>query len=243
MFICSPAVAQESYEVQVYASPTLPVRTTILELHSNFSPAGPSAAIHFSHPVHETLEITTGITPQFELGFYIFNRIGDGAFNYTGSHIRPRVTIPESWHWSFGASLSVEAGFIKDPVLHTTEWDYEIRPIFDKTFGKHYFSFNPAFDGSFTTHEFSFEPNFKYAWTVKPKYAIGLEYYGSVGDPLHLDPGHLQTHQLYLVTDLFLHPDYECSFGAGFGMTASSDKLNLKLIVGRRINWKKKKNV
>jgi hypothetical protein len=35
-------------------------------------------------------------------------------------------------------------------------------------------------------------------------------------------------------------PKWGVNFGPGFGFTDATDKLVLKLIVGRRINWSKK---
>ena len=156
--------AQETYEIEVYSSPTTPKNTSIIELHSNTSPNGPKNETNFTHPLHETIEVTTGITDNFEVGVYFFNRMSNGAFNYMGSHIRPRVTIPKSWNWFMGASLSVESGFIKDPFTNEFQLDYEIRPILDKTFGKNYISINPTLDGVLKTKEISFSPNVKYAY-------------------------------------------------------------------------------
>jgi hypothetical protein len=228
--------AQEAYEIQVYPAPVMTKNVTMFELHSNISPSGPKNETGFKNPLHETLEITTGITDNFELGFYAFSRVGDGKFQYIGSHLRPRITVPQSWNWKVGASLSLEVGFVKDPFSNETEWDYEIRPIIDKTLNKHYISFNPSFEGSFTTEDISFSPNIKYSFAVKPAYSIGLEYYGSLGKPFNWERNDVQTHQIYLVTDLFLNPKFEFNFGVGHGFTKSSDMWNIKLILGRRVN-------
>ncbi len=233
--------AQETYEVQVYSSPTTLKNTTIFELHSNISPTGPKNETNFNHPIHETMEITTGITDNFELGFYLFDRINEGTINYMGSHIRPRITVPTSWNWYFGTSLSLEGGFIKNPITNVYDADYEIRPIFDKTIGKNYFSLNPTLDGSFNTNEVSFSPNIKYAYGVNAKYSLGLEYYGSTGNPFKWDKYDVQTHQFYLVTDLYLDKKHEFEFGIGHGTTISSDVWNVKLILGQRVSWKKNK--
>lgn len=232
--------AQEGFEIQVYGSATMEKNTTIFELHSNVSPKGPKNVADFTNPLHETLEITTGLTDNFELGLYFFSRMNQGQFQYTGSHIRPRIAVPSSWGWKIGASLSIETGFVIDPA-NQTGWDFEFRPIFDKTIGKHYLAFNPTIDGSFTTKEVSFSPNIKYLFAVNPKYSMGFEYYGSVGNPFRWDTFDLQTHQIYAVTDFFFDPRYEVMFGIGHGITQSSDVWNIKLILGRRVTWKKGK--
>lgn len=233
--------AQETYEIEVYSSPTTPKNTSIIELHSNTSPNGPKNETNFTHPLHETIEVTTGITDNFEVGVYFFNRMSNGAFNYMGSHIRPRVTIPKSWNWFMGASISVESGFIKDPFTNEFQLDYEIRPILDKTFGKNYISINPTLDGVLKTKEISFSPNVKYAYEINPKYALGVEYYGVTGNPFHWENLDIQTHQFFIVTYLTLNKKHEIEFGIGRGTTLSSDVWNIKLILGQRINWIKNK--
>jgi hypothetical protein len=241
LFCSNGITAQETYEVQVYGSPTLAKNTTIFELHSNISPSGPKNNDAFTHPLHETLEITTGITDNFELGFYLFNRYDQDCFTYNGSHIRPRIKVPTSWGWKLGVSLSVEGGFIKNPFTNKYDNDYEIRPIFDKTIGKHYISLNPTIDGSITTKETSFSPNIKYSYSVSSKYALGLEYYGNTGNPFRWDTYDIQTHQFYLVTDVYFDKAHEFELGIGRGTTMSSDVWNIKLILGQKVSWHKQK--
>ena len=233
--------AQESYEIQVYASEITPKNTGMIELHSNISPKGPDNQSSFTHPLHETVELTAGLANNFEMGFYLFNRINNGKSEYIGSHIRPRISAPEAWGWKWGTSLSVEAGFVKDPSTDKVDWDYEIRPIIDRTIGKHYISFNPTFDGVINSTDFSFSPNIKYGFKIQKMYSLGLEYYGAFGKPFSWDNYNVQSHQLYLVTDLDLSSDYEINFGIGHGITESSDQWNIKLILGRRVDFQIKK--
>ena len=233
ILLCLHAHSQEQYEIQVYASDIIEPHTTAIELHSNASPSGPMNTINYSHPLHETVEITTNINTFTELGFYMFNRMDNGRMNYMGSHIRPRVKVPECWRWKIGASLSAEAGFVKDPITNETQWDYEIRPIFDKKIKKHYIAFNPVMDGLLNGMGTTFSPAIKYAYTVNKKYALGIEYYGQTGKPFNWDKFDNQTHQFYAVADLNLLPEYEINLGIGYGITQSSDRMNIKLILGR----------
>jgi hypothetical protein len=235
-FIAQNVNAQDAGEIQVYGAATTPKYTTMIELHSNYTFVGPKFNTNY-HPFLQTLEVTTGLSKDAELGFYIFTYNLNGKLQYTGSHIRPRIKAPEEWSWPVGVSLSTELGFDKDPLSNELDWGAEIRPIFDKTIGDHYWSFNPSMGVSFTNKETLFEPNFKYAYASSPKANIGFEYYGNTGklfSPYKLPN---QEHQLYLVLDLFLHPMYEFNFGIGKGLTESSNDLNVKCYVGRRINW------
>jgi hypothetical protein len=61
----SVARAQGNYEIQVYGADTVPPRSTMVELHSNFTSDGQRLTIDgvapTYHAEHETLEITQGI--------------------------------------------------------------------------------------------------------------------------------------------------------------------------------------
>jgi hypothetical protein len=230
--------AQDNNEIQVYGSATTAKYSTMLELHSNYTPTGPGYD-QGHHPLLETLEVTTGVTNNSEFGFYIFTYSNHGKTQYTGTNIRPRVKAPDSWNWPVGASLSAEIGIAIDPETHAKEWEMELRPILDKTLGAHYISFNPSIGISYTHKEFLFEPNVKYAYALSPKASLGFEYYGNTGKVFRPYEVASQEHQVYLAVDLFLHPMYEFNFGIGRGLTQSSNGWNIKCIIGRRINWKK----
>ena len=57
-----PAHAQGNYEIQVYGADTVEPKSTMVELHSNFTPEGQKYDIDGVYPTnhqeHETLEIT-----------------------------------------------------------------------------------------------------------------------------------------------------------------------------------------
>jgi len=232
-------LAQDAGEIQVYASSTTPKYMTIIELHSNYTFKGPKSNEKY-HPLLETIEITTGLSKNFELGFYIFTYNNNGKLQYTGSNIRPRVKAPDEWNWPIGVSLSSELGFLIDPMTNQKDWGAEIRPIFDKTIGNNYISFNPNIGISFTNKEYLFEPNVKYAYAIIPKASLGFEYYGNTGKVFKPYKINQQEHAMYLAIDLFLHPLYEFNFGVGKGITESSNGLIVKCFIGRRINWKHK---
>ena len=101
------SAAQENYEIQVYGSETAAPKSTMVELHTNFTLSGSKAVVDgvlpTQHAWHETLEITHGFTPWFETGFYVFTSAGDAyGWQWVGSHIRPRVRVPEEWKWPVG---------------------------------------------------------------------------------------------------------------------------------------------
>ncbi len=240
--------AQENYEIQVYGSPTMTKGQTMFELHSNYTFNGNKDLVNgvlpSNHSVHETIEITHGITDNFELGFYLFtNYTPNYGLKIIGTHLRPRIAAPESWHLPVGLSLSAEIGWQKQEYAPET-FSMELRPIIDKTIGKFYLCLNPtlgfAFMGNDINKTPAFAPNIKTAFAASSKYSLGLEYYGDLGPLNQFEKLPQQNHAIFVVADLYLDPKWELNFGPGFGLSEATDKLVMKLIVGRRISWSKK---
>ena len=236
------ARAQGEYEIQVYASETMDVGRTIVELHSNYTARGETRSQNrvfpSDHALHETLEVTHGFTPWFETGFYLFSSVQPGAgWEWVGDNVRPRVRVPEAWQWPVGLSLSMEIGYQRRAFSEDT-WSMELRPIIDKEFGPFYLSLNPVLEkslhGDHAGEAPVFAPAAKACVEVIPQMALGFEYYSSLGRITHFDSWHQQEHQLFPVVDLFLHPDLEFNFGVGFGLTDATDDLVWKLILGWR---------
>jgi len=243
--VALPLAAQGNYEIQVYPSETMEAGRTMVELHSNYTPSGPRdpdpTVRPDLHSLHETIEITQGITPWFETGFYIFTSVsGPYGWQWVGDHIRPRVRVPESWHWPVGVSLSVEVGYQRT-AYSADSWTMEIRPIVDRQIGRWYVSLNPTFDRSFrgpgTRDGLVFSPNVKVGYDCTPQVNAGLEYYGSTGPLFGFDRFQQQQHMLGPALDLNLSPDWEFNLGALVGLTDSTDRLIVKMILGRRFRF------
>jgi hypothetical protein len=238
------AFAQDNYEIQVYGADTVAPGATMVELHSNFTFVGRKQTVDglmpTDHALHETVEITHGFNDWFETGFYVFTyaRSGEG-YQWVGDHIRPRVRVPEKWHWPVGVSLSTEVGYQRRDISPDT-WTVELRPIVDRTLGRWYLAFNPSFDrslhGENVDKGWEFSPNFKVSYDVTKKVALGLEYYGSLGPVGAPDPVAEQEQQIFPTFDLNLSPKWEVNFGLGVGMTRSTDHLIGKFILGYRFD-------
>ena len=234
------AFCQDNYEIQVYGSDTVPKGDTMVELHSNVTPKGHALAElrPSDGAVHETVEITHGWNDWFETGFYFFNYIHSGyGFEYVGSHIRPRVRAPDRWHWPVGVSLSFEVGYVR-PIISEDTWTLEIRPIVDKKLGPWYLAFNPALEkalvGPNASKNFEFSPNAKFSYDLTKRVAVGMEYYGAFGQIANFDPVAEQEQQFFPAVDLDLGPKWEFNAGVGVGVTRSTDRLILKMILGHR---------
>jgi hypothetical protein len=242
------AVAQDNYEIQVYGSDTVEPRSTMVEFHTNFTVEGTKSTIDgvlpTNHAVHETLEITQGFNDWFETGFYVFTSAAPGqGWQWVGDHIRPRVRVPESWHWPVGVSVSNEVGY-QQRQFSVDTWTWEIRPIVDKKLGRWYLSFNPTLEKSLHGQNqdlgFEFSPNFKVSYDFSKVVSGGFEYYGALGPLSGFDPISEQQQQIFPSIDLNVSPKWELNFGVGVGLTGATDHLIIKGIIGRRFSWSKK---
>jgi hypothetical protein len=240
-----PVSAQDNYEIQVYGSDTVDPGHTMFELHSNFTFQGSKTTEDGVRPTdhqwHETLEITHGFTGWFETGFYLFTAMQNGyGWDFVGTHIRPRVRAPKSWHWPVGVSISQEIGYQRSQFSADT-WTYELRPIVDKQVDRWYFSFNPTFDrslhGASVGQGWVFSPNVKLSYDITKKVTAGFEYYGSLGPVTGFDPVYQQQQQIFPAIDLNLSPKWEVNFGLGVGVTRSTDHLIGKMILGYRFDF------
>lgn len=236
------ARGQDSYEIQVYPSETVEAGGTMLELHSNYTPDGEREKVNGVFPshraLHETVEITHGWTPWFETGFYLFTSVQPGAgWEWVGDHIRPRVRVPEEWHWPVGVSLSTEFGFQRRAFSEDT-WTWELRPIIDKQIGRWYFALNPSLEkavhGLNSSRGWEFAPSGKIAYDLTKVVSVGVEYYSGLGQMTHFSKWNDQQHQIFPVIDLNFSPQWEFNFGVGFGLSKSTDGVIVKLILGRR---------
>jgi hypothetical protein len=242
LFPLGGVLAQENYEIQVYDSETEAPGKVMIELHSNMAVKGTTqkteGVLPTQHALHETLEVTYGFTPWFETGFYIFTSIQPGMeWQWVGDHIRPKVRVPESWDWPVGVAISTEFGYQRRK-FSTDTWSIEIRPIIDKQMGRWYLSFNPVLGRSLkgigASQGFEFNPNFKISYEFSSRLSGGFEYYGSLGPLSGFDPLKEEKHQIFPAVDLNLGPDWEFNFGVGIGLTSSTDRLIIKMILGRR---------
>lgn len=242
---CAALRAQGNYEIQVYGADTVSKGSTMLELHSNFTARGQRYFINgvapTNHAEHETVEITQGVNNWSEVGFYIFtSEKPDAGVDWVGDHIRPRVRVPESWHWPVGVSISQEIGYQRARFSPDT-WTWEIRPIIDKQQGRFYWAVNPALErtlhGPDVDLGLDFAPAVKVGWDFTKVVNAGIEYYADYGSIRDIAPLRDQQQQIFAATDLTVSPDWEINFGVGIGATAPTDHWIVKGIIGRRFNW------
>ena len=250
-FIAPVLHAQGNYEIQVYGADTEPAKSTMVELHSNFTHDGQKHLIDGAYPTnhqqHETLELTQGVNSWSEVGFYVFTSLQDGhGWQWVGDHIRPRVRVPETWHWPVGVSLSTELGYQR-AVYSPDTWTWEIRPIVDKSIGRWYLAVNPALErtlhGPDVRQGIGFAPGAKVGYDFSKVVSGGVEYYADYGRITAISALHEQQQQIFLVTDLNVSPKWEINLGVGVGPTAATDRWIVKGILGRHFSWGKPSQV
>jgi hypothetical protein len=236
--LIAPVSAQDDYEIQVYSSPTAPKGNTLFELHSNFTPVGNKQYSDKIFPsdkiLHETLEITHGFSDIFEMGVYFFNAIGsNGRSGYGGSHIRPRIRIPDSWNLPVGLSLGSEIGYQRIGFFNN-HWLFEIHPIIDKEFGKFYISINPTFDWNIDkSDDFEFNPCMVASYKIDKKADLGLEWYSGYGPVQDMLPWNQEHQVLFVATNIEFGNNWEFNAGVGRGLNSQTDPWIIKCIVGR----------
>jgi hypothetical protein len=243
-FVASSLRAQENYEIQVYGSETVARGVTMFELHSNYTIDGRRGVSQYGelptyHALHETVEITHGWNSWSELGFYWFMSKPDGqGLQWVGTHLRPRVRVPESWGWPVGVSISQEFGYARSKFSADT-WTYELRPIIDKDIGRLYVSLNPTFEKSLrgpgSSAPFEFTPNVNVGYDVTKRVNLAIEYYGATGTIKRVEPIAEQEHQLFGAVNLDFGPEWEFNLGYGKALTAAGDQKIIKMILGRRV--------
>jgi hypothetical protein len=234
---------QDNYEIQVYGAELVPRGATMFELHSNYTRQSGVAAdpgmYSSDRAYHETLEITHGFTDFFELGYYNFTAIQPGrGYRWVGTHLRPRFSVPERWHWPVGVSLSQEFGYQRSAFSRDT-WTWEFRPIIDQKIGRFYWSINPVFGlslkGEAQGQSPEFAPNVQVNYDVSKRLNLALEYYGSFGPVSALEPFRQTEQELFPAINYDFGPGWEFNLGAGIALTNVTDRVLLKMIVGRRI--------
>jgi hypothetical protein len=238
----APLAAQDNYEIQVYGSDLVAPGATMVELHSNYTnhtgvDIGPGMVSTY-HALHETVEITHGFNSFFELGYYNFTSINpDGGFNWVGTHLRPRFSVPASWHWPVGVSISQEFGYQRKEFSPDT-WTYEFRPIIDQKLGRFYWAINPSLElslkGEAQHNGFEFSPNVQVGVDVSRRVNLALEYYGNFGPLSGFDPVSQTEQELFPAVNYDFGPNWEFNLGVGMALTSHTDVVGLKMIIGHR---------
>ena len=252
LFLSTECVkAQDNFDVQVYRSRNLAPKTTAVEVLSNITADGTKALSETVYPatqlyptddaLHETVEITQGLTSWSEMGFYVLTSASSGhGWQWVGDDLRTQLQAPDGWHWPVGASLSVELGYQRPPFANNT-WTMRLRPIFDRRFGRYYLAVNPAFDwslhGQNSGQGAGFAPSVKFSYAFNKFISSGLEYYGNYGSVQDIAGFHHQQQEFFPAVDLNVSSEWKINLGVGIGVTTVTDDWIWKANISRRFDW------
>ncbi len=239
--LARPARAQgPTDEIQVYDASIAAPGVVNLTLHTNFTPDGINVAafpgaIVSNHSFDGGFEWAYGAKPWLELGLYLplYSLTPQYGGTINGGKIRLLFVSPNADQRHFFYGMNFEFSY------NSAKWDArrytsEIRPIFGWHLHQTWdFIFNPILDnswlGGFSALEFN--PAARVAYHLNPRWAIAAEQYSGFGPLRGFVPGNQEVQQTWAVFDHYGATDIEA--GIGFGETAASDKITLKLMFSR----------
>jgi len=244
VFIATPtAVFAQTDEIQVYDAAIAEQGKFNLMIHNNFTPDGRKTpafpgGVESSGALVGVAEWAYGVTDWFEQGLYLplysFSK-NDGA-TYNGFKLRWLFVKPHAADQKFFYGVNFEFS------VNQKQWDprhftSEVRPIIGWHLHPVDIIVNPIMDTSYTGgfKSFDFAPAVRVAYNFTPKWAGAIEEYADYGQFRRIYPATEQSHQIWAVMDhggKFLNIET----GIGFGLTAASDKVTLKLMLSRDLN-------
>jgi len=238
-------VCAQTDEIQVYNGGLAPRGVFNLTLHNNFIANGlttPAFAggVVADQSLNGVPEWAYGVTAWFEAGLYlplysIGERSGHTSVMLNGFKLRMLFAVPRADDRTLFYGVNFELSY------NAKHWDQtrftsEIRPIIGWHLRRVDIILNPIFDTSYDGLEnLDFAPATRVACELSRTWQLAIEEYADFGPVHQFYAGNQQTHQLYGVVD-HTTTALEIEAGVGFGLTAASDKVTLKLILSRDLN-------
>jgi hypothetical protein len=234
------ARAFDPYEIQVYDGTADPRGVPAVELHLNTVPTGRKEFDPPELPAHQqshfTLEPSYGITDWWEVGGYLQTTLErSGTFSYAGVKLRTKFVTRPGWdaHWRLGVNFEVS---LLPEKFDRDRWGTEVRPIVAWEDELWHFAFNPIVDTSLAGAGWSegpsFDPAFMAKIKIEGKVAVGIETYSDFGPIANPASWSNQVHYVFEAFDLLSVRNFELNAGIGEGLTAASNALIVKVIVG-----------
>ena len=238
-------VSAQTDEIQVYDGGLAPRGAFNLTLHNNFIANGLTTPTFAGGLVPDQSfngvpEWAYGVTAWFEAGLYlplysIGENSGHASAMLNGVKLRMLFAVPRADDRTFFYGVNFELSYNAkhwDPTRVTSE----IRPIIGWHLQPVDIILNPIFDTSYDGLEnLDFAPATRVACDLSPTWQLAIEEYADFGPVHQFYAGNQQAHQLYGVVD-HTTTALEIEAGVGFGLTAASDKVTLKLILSRDLN-------
>ncbi len=240
----APAAAfAQTDEIQVYDGSIAARGIFNLTAHNNFTPDGlktpafPGGIIP-DKSVNGVTEWAYGVTGWFEAGLYLplYSISKDRGATINGGKIRLLFTLPHADSRTFFYAVNFEFSYNAkhwDPRTFTSE----IRPIIGLHLHPVDVIVNPILDNSYGGgfKNLDFAPAIRVAYNLPSKWTMAVEEYADIGPLRDFYPISEQSHQLYGVFD-YRGKRLVIEGGVGFGLTAASDKVTLKLSLSHDLN-------
>ena len=224
-------------EIQVYNAEIAKVGQWTLEQHLNYAIDGRkepdfAGGIIPNHALNGTPELAYGITDWWEMGFYApFAVDQTGTFYSNAAKLRELFVTPNAAQREFFYGVNFELGYAM-PQFVETRWNLEVRPIIGFRRGGYEFIINPIVDAGFGQNgEVAFAPCARFARKLSENLSVGVEYYTDLGPLPNFVPFNEEQHNIYAVAD-FKVGHFDVEAGVGYGLTAGSDPIMAKVIIG-----------
>jgi opacity protein-like surface antigen len=238
-----PAAFAQTDEIQVYDGAIADKGVFNLTWHNNFTPVGAKTpafpgGLANNRNLNGVTEWAWGVTDWFEAGLYLpLYSVSDARGpTVNGGKIRLLFAVPHADDRKFVYAANFEFSY------NSKHWDErrytsEIRPIIGWHLHPIDIIVNPILDNSWAGgfKSLDFAPATRVAYNLSPKWAVALEEYADYGPLRDFYTAREQSHQIYGVFDhdaKFMHIEA----GIGIGLTSSSDKVTLKLLLSRDLN-------
>jgi hypothetical protein len=229
-------------EIQVYDGHLAEPGVFNLMLHTNFTPDGvktpafPGAEVA-DKSLNQVPEWAYGVAPWFEVGLYIplYSRDKNTGWGINGTKIRLLFAVPHAEDRRFFYGSNFEFSY------NAKRWDArsftsEIRPIIGWHLKPVDIIINPILDTSYSgIKNVEFAPATRVAYNFSRVWATAVEEYDNFGRLRGFNPAGDQAHQLYGVVD-HTGNAWDIEAGIGFGLTRSSDRVVLKVMLSRDLN-------
>jgi hypothetical protein len=235
---CVAASAQTD-EIQVYDAEIAEPGVFNLMVHNNFTPEGlktprfPGGLLP-NQTLNGVPEWAYGVTDWFEQGLYLplYSAANGDRPVLDGFKVRELFVVPHAAEQTFFYGINFEFSY------NAKQWDphrstSEIRPIIGWHLGQFDFIINPILDNSWLGfNQLDFAPSVRLAYNFSKTWAIAAEVYSDYGVVKHFLPFDQQSQQLFGVVD-YRSEDFNVEAGVGFGLTPSSDRMVVKLMISR----------
>lgn len=229
-------------EIQVYDARIAAPGVFNLTWHDNYTPSGrtvpdyPGGTVP-NHALNGVPEWAYGVTNWFEAGLYLplYTLTGDGDLRFDGFKVRLLFVSPDAASREFFYGVNFEFSY-NSAHWEQNRYTQEIRPILGWHLGRFDVIVNPILDSAYKGFgALDFAPATRVAYNFNKTWALAAEEYDDFGPVRGFLPANRQEHQLFAVLDYGGEP-WSVEAGVGFGMTAATDHVVIKLILSRDLN-------